>query len=58
MRDIAIEKLFGAVNSESSESYLKRKLESSDKSSGKSSERTYSIETARKDAERIRGEKI
>jgi hypothetical protein len=38
MRDIAIEKLFGAVNSESSESYLKRKLESSDKSSKKFSE--------------------
>ena len=58
MRDIAMERVFDKVKSDSSESYLKRKLESSDKSSGKSSERTYSIETARKDAERIRGEKI
>jgi len=58
MRDIAIEKVFEKVKSESSESYLRRKLESSDRPFTKLSETTHSIESARRDAERLRRETI
>jgi hypothetical protein len=56
MRDIASEKLFSRIKSDSSETYTKKKLESSSSSSTKFSEKTYSIESARKDAERLRRE--
>ena len=56
MRDIASEKLFSRVKSDSSETYTKKKLESSSTPSTKFSEKTYSIESARKDAERLRRE--
>jgi hypothetical protein len=58
MRDIAIEKVFEKVKSESSESYLRRKLESSVRPFTKLSETTHSIESARRDAERLRRETI
>ena len=57
IRDISIEKVFEKVKSDSSESYLKKKLESSSAPSKKFSEKSYSIESARKDAERLKSEK-